>query len=437
MFVVMNAYSIILAFLVLVGSASAQKLTGSDVAHQWNRCVIEVIMEDGFGPPIAARIHAYANLAGYQASYHAEPGYTTMVGKLNGFTTCPTPQDGVAYDYRVATVAAMQAACSKLLYRIGISDSLAAVQFTALQAEVPKDVFDRSKAFGVEVGKAINAYAKADGYTRTQGLPDYEWPRCDSCWIPTPPNFAKPLSPYCGQVRTIVLTGANEFKVPPSIPFSTDKNSAFYKTAMEVIEVSKNLTDEQKEIANFWNDNPVLTNYHGHFVYNSRQISPGGHWMNITQRVLQDQGASMVRSFEVYSTVAFALFDGFTACWAEKYRGNLIRPVTYINQYIDKTWEPMLQTPPFPEHASGHSTITAAAAVVLTSHFGDVAFVDSTEVPFGWKPRSFKSFKAAAEEASISRLYGGIHYRRGCDAGNEHGTMIGEAVVRRVQVRTK
>jgi hypothetical protein len=143
--------------------------------------------------------------------------------------------------------------------------------------------------------------------------------------------------------------------------------------------------------------------------------------MNITERVLRDQNAGMVRSMEVYSMVAFALFDGFTACWAEKFRGNLIRPVTYINTYIDKAWEPMLQTPPFPEHASGHSTITAAAAEVLTHHFGDVAFVDSTEVPFGWKPRSFPSFRAAAQEASVSRLYGGIHYRRGCDAGNEHG----------------
>lgn len=433
----MKALSFILAFLVLAGSAPAQKLTGSDIAHQWNRCVIEVIMEDGFGPPIAARIHAYSNLAGYQASFHAAPGYTTMVGKLNGFAACPMPQQGVVYDYRVATVAAMQVACSKLLYRIGISDSLADVHFAALKADVPKDVFDRSKAFGVEVGKAVNAYAKADGYSRTQGLPDYEWPRCDSCWIPTPPNFTKPLSPYCGQVRTIVLTGASEFKVPPSIPFSTSKTSAFYKAATEVVEVKANLTDEQREIANFWNDNPVLTNYHGHFVFNSRQISPGGHWMNIAQRVLEDQQAPMVRCFEVYSTVAFALFDGFTACWAEKFRGNLIRPVTYINQHIDKTWEPLLQTPPFPEHASGHSTITAAAAVVLTAHFGDVAFVDSTEVPFGWKPRAFKNFKEAAQEASVSRLYGGIHYRRGCDAGNEHGTMIGEAVVRRVQLRTK
>ena len=159
--------------------------------------------------------------------------------------------------------------------------------------------------------------------------------------------------------------------------------------------------------------------------------------MNITERVLRDKGASMVRSMEVYSMTAFALFDGFTACWAEKYRGNLIRPVTYVNKYIDTRWEPMLQTPPFPEHASGHSTITAAAAEVLTANFGNVAFVDSTEVPFGWAPRRFASFRDAALEASVSRLYGGIHYRRGCDAGNEHGTKIGRAVVQRVQVRTK
>ncbi len=423
------------AFLYTVPSLCAQQLDGAEIVHQWNRCVIEVIMEDGFGPPIAARIHAYANLAGYQAAYHANPSYTSMVGKLNGFTSCPSPKSGMEYDWRVSAVAAYQVACSKLLYRIRFSDSLARVHLALLEKEVSSDVFSRSKQFGIDVGKAINAYAKADGYSRTQGLPDFEWPKCDSCWIPTPPNFARPLSPYCGQVRTIVLKNASEFPVPPSVPFSKASNSAFYKAALEVIEIHRSLTPEQREIANFWNDNPVLTNYHGHFIFNSRQISPGGHWMNITERVLRDQRAPMVRSMEVYSMVAFALFDGFTACWAEKYRGNLIRPVTYINKYIDKTWEPLLQTPPFPEHASGHSTITAAAAEVLSYHFGDVAFVDSTEVPFGWAPRSFPSFRAAAQEASVSRLYGGIHYRRGCDAGNEHGTMIGKAVVERVQVR--
>lgn len=392
-------------------------------------------MEDGFGPPVAARIHAYSNLAGYQAAYHADPAYGSMVGKLNSFTTCPEPSKDSIYDWRVSAVAAYQVACSKLLYRIVYSDSLARVHFEKLSKEVPADVFRRSKEFGVAVGKAINAYAKADGYPRTQGLPDYEWPRCDSCWVPTPPNFARPLSPYCGQVRTIVLKSSSEFPVPPSIKFSTERGSEFYKAAMEVMNIKQNLTPEQREIANFWNDNPVLTNYHGHFIYNSRQISPGGHWMNIAEQVMSQQKTPMLRSMEVYCTLAFALFDGFTACWQEKFRGNLIRPVTYINQFIDKTWEPLLQTPPFPEHASGHSTITAAAAEVLTHHFGDIPFVDSTEVPFGWAPRSFRSFKAAADEASISRLYGGIHYRRGCDAGNQHGKLIGQAVIDRVKVR--
>lgn len=433
----MNLLRRLLMALVLLTTPTlhAWSLDGTAIVHEWNRLVIEVIMEDGFGPPVAARIHSYSNLAGYEAGRHAQQGYKSMAGMLNGFAGVPQPAADSAYDWRVAIVAAYQTACSKLLYRISYSDSLAKVQFEQLSKEVSPEVFNRSKRYGQSVGAAINAYAKADGYSRTQGLPDYEWPRCDSCWMPTPPNFAKPLSPYCGRVRTIVLKSASEFPVPPSIPFSKQRGSAFFKAAEEVMEISRNLSDEQRAIANFWNDNPVVTSYHGHFIFNSRQISPGGHWMNIAEQIMVAQKTPMVASMEIYSMLAFGLFDGFTACWAEKFRGNLIRPVTYINQYIDKAWEPLLQTPPFPEHASGHSTITAAAAEVLTSFFGDMAFTDSTEARFGFGVRSFTSFHDAALEASISRLYGGIHYRRGCDAGNEHGALIGKTVLARVRVR--
>ena len=420
---------------VTLSADASDGVDGTELVHEWNRLVIEVIMEDGFGPPIAARIHAYSNLAGYEAARHADPAYRSMSGMLNGFTGVPQPVADTRYDWRVALVAAYQTSCSKLLYRISISDSLAKVQFARLAKEVPEDVFERSKAYGKSVGATINVYAKADGYNRTQGLPDYEWPRCDSCWQPTPPNFAKPLSPYCGMVRTIVLKSASEFPVPPSIPFSKNQGSAFRKAAEEVYEISRSLSKEQRQIAEFWNDNPVVTAYHGHFIFNSRQISPGGHWMNIAEQVMSEKRTPMVASLEVYSKLAFSLFDGFTACWQEKFRGNLIRPVTYINQNIDKAWEPFLQTPPFPEHASGHSTITAAASEVLTSYFGDMPFVDSTEARFGFGVRSFTSFRAAAVEASISRLYGGIHYRRGCDAGAEHGAVIGKAVLDRVRVR--
>lgn len=407
--------------------ANAQNL--SDIVHGWNRCVIEVIMEDGFGPPIAARIHSYVNLAGYQAGYFADSTYTTMVGRLNGFSACAQPKAGLMYDWRVTTVAAYQTACSKLLYRVGISDSLGRTQLERLKKDIDPEIFARSKEFGIEVGKSILAFAKTDGYTRTQGLPDWEWPRCDSCWVPTPPNFAKPLSPYCGRVKPIVLKSVSQFALQPPVPFSTKEGSDFYKQAHEVYTICANLTAEQREIASFWNDNPVVTSYHGHFIFNSRQISPGGHWMNIAMQVMKEQNIRAVKCMEIYSTTAFALFDAFTACWAEKFKYNLIRPVTYINKYIEPGWEPLLQTPPFPEHASGHSTITAAAAEVLTHYFGDLPFADSTEVPFGLTVRMFRSFKHAAAEASISRMYGGIHYRRGCDAAAEHGKSIGQYII--------
>lgn len=421
--------------VLAIRPSAASVPDSADIVHQWNRAVIEVIMEDGFGPPIAARIHAYSNLAGYEAGRHATPGYKSLVGQLNEFKECPQPDPEKTYDWRVATVAAYHTACGKLLYRIYITDSLAKVHYAELEKVVPKDVFERSKAYGISVGKAINAYAKSDGYARTQGLPDWEWPKCDSCWEPTPPNFAKPMSPYCGRVRTIALKSMDQFALAPPTKFSMDRSSEFYRLAMEVYQVSKTLTPEQKEIANFWNDNPILTNYRGHFVYNSRQISPGGHWLNIARQILAEDKVPMVQSTAVYAKISFALFDAFTACWDQKYKHNLIRPVTYINKLIDKKWEPLLQTPPFPEHASGHSTITAAAAEVLQEYFGDRPFSDSTEVLFGWPVRHFKNFREAAMEASISRVYGGIHYRKGCDAGNDHGKKIGQYVVATIRFR--
>lgn len=427
---------ILLAICLMAAATSAYAVDGATIVHQWNRTVIETIMEDGFGPPIAARIHAYMSLAGYQAAYRGGSGYRTLVGQLNGFASCPDPQDGKDYDWRVSTVAAMQTAAKKLVYRTHMTDSLATLHFQALRSEVSADVFERSRDYGVAVGNAVLAYAKTDNYQKTQGLPEWQWPTCDSCWAPTPPNFAKPLSPYCGDVRTIVLTSMHQFPVPPNIPFSAEKGSEFWKSAVEVLEIRKNLTKEQEAIALHWNDNPVATEYHGHFIYNHRQISPGGHWMNIAMTELKKEGADLQRSLSVYSLTAFALFDGFTACWAEKFRVNLIRPVTYINRYIDPKWEPLLQTPPFPEHASGHSTITAAAAEVLTSFFGDHhAFVDDTEVEFDLPTRKFENFREAAQEASISRVYGGIHFRRGCDAGNEHGTKIGQYIVQKVRCK--
>jgi hypothetical protein len=121
--------------------------------------------------------------------------------------------------------------------------------------------------------------------------------------------------------------------------------------------------------------------------------------------------------------------DAFISCWDEKYRSNRIRPETYINRYIDITWQPILQTPPFPEYTSGHSVISTASAEVLTYLLGDnFSFTDNSEEMFELTPRIFTSFRKAAEEAAVSRLYGGIHFRDAIEQGQMEGKAIGKFI---------
>ncbi len=215
-----------------------------------------------------------------------------------------------------------------------------------------------------------------------------------------------------------------------------DKDSPFYKEAKEVMDIGNELTEEQKEIAMFWDCNPFMMNVKGHVMFATKKISPGGHWMNITHVACKKANKSFVESAEAYVSVSVALMDGFISCWDEKYRSNLVRPETYINQYIDENWTPLLQTPPFPEYTSGHSVISNAAAVNLTKLFGEnFAFTDSTEIEFGMPARSFDSFMDASAEAAVSRLYGGIHYRLACDVGITEGRELGKFVADKLKTR--
>ncbi len=215
--------------------------------------------------------------------------------------------------------------------------------------------------------------------------------------------------------------------------FSKDKNSQFYKDAFYVYETGKNLTEEQRAIASFWDCNPFVMNVKGHVMFATKKISPGGHWINITRLACTMSNADMAKSAEAYVRVSLSLADGFISCWDEKYRSKLVRPETYINQNINEDWVPLLQTPPFPEYTSGHSVISTSAAVALTGLFGpNFAFTDSTEVEFGMPARSFKSFMDASLEAAVSRVYGGIHYMPACENGKVQGKQVGEFVREKV-----
>lgn len=173
----------------------------------------------------------------------------------------------------------------------------------------------------------------------------------------------------------------------------------------------------------------------GHLNFATKKISPGGHWISITGIACRNTHATMMKAAAAYLLTAVALFDAFIICWDEKYRSNVIRHETYINKYMDESWRPLLQTPPFPEYTSGHSIMSTAAATVLNNIFGkEISFDDDTEVEFGLPPRHFNSFTDACNEASISRLYGGIHYRPAKENGQKQGHNLGNWVLQKINV---
>jgi hypothetical protein len=206
------------------------------------------------------------------------------------------------------------------------------------------------------------------------------------------------------------------------------------KLAMEVYNTGNTLSESQKEIAYFWDDNPFVTNVVGHAMFANKKMTPAGHWLAIIRTVSQDKKLDLMKCNEAYTLGSLALFDGFVSCWDEKYRSNRIRPETYINRYINIKWQPVLQTPPFPEYTSGHSVVSTAAAEVLTYLLGDrFAYTDNSEEMFEIPARSFSSFRNAAAEAAISRMYGGIHYRDAIENGQQQGKELGAFITNKLQ----
>jgi hypothetical protein len=205
---------------------------------------------------------------------------------------------------------------------------------------------------------------------------------------------------------------------------------------MAIKNAGDSLTDEQKHTAEFWDDNPFKLNVTGHVMFGTKKFSPPGHWMSIVGIAAKKSNADFAKTVYAYAVTSVALFDAFIECWDEKYRSNYIRPETAINRYVDQEWRPYLQTPPFPSYSGGHSTISAAAAEAMTKVFGDnFAYRDTSEMEFGIPARNFTSFRQAAAEANISRVYGGIHYRFDCDNGNVRGTKLGEFIVQRLKMK--
>jgi hypothetical protein len=238
------------------------------------------------------------------------------------------------------------------------------------------------------------------------------------------------IEPYWNTLRTFMLDSCSQFAGAPPHSYSTDTSTMFFKEMMEVYKTSKMLSKEQSQIANFWDCNPFALQQVGHLEFGLKKISPGGHWMGITGIACKKQKLNLSKTAYVHAMVSIGIADAFISCWNNKYKYSRVRPVTAIKKLIDRSWSPLLQTPPFPEYTSGHSVISTTAATILTYIFGDhFSFTDNTEVEFGLPARKFSSFLAASKEAAISRLYGGIHFRDAIENGVKEGEQIGRFVI--------
>jgi PAP2 superfamily len=242
------------------------------------------------------------------------------------------------------------------------------------------------------------------------------------------------IEPHWREIRTLVLDSASQCKPIPAIPFSLDKNSAFFKQAKEVYDSSiavakKGDSCEEVQIAKFWDCNPYATVTQGHMTFAKKKITPGGHWMSIVKIACKQSNADFEKTVFAYTKTSIGIFEGFISCWDEKFRSNVVRPETVINQTIDENWKPLLQTPPFPEYTSGHSVVSTCSATILATIFGEnFGFADDTEIQFGLPIRKYKSFDEASKEASKSRFYGGIHYRAAIENGILQGKKVGDLI---------
>ncbi len=400
-------------------------------ATDWFDLYLDLVQNTpGFTPPVAARAFGYAGVTLYEAVVPAMPGYRSLAGQLNELSPLPQPIAGETYHWPAVVNSALAQISRRLFANTSDENKLTIEtleqKFGAeFRPQVAPAVFDRSVARGQAVAEAIFAWSTSDGGHEgyLHNFPDdYTPPTGPGMWISTPPNFSAALQPFWGNNRPFVLKSGAECPADPPPAYSEDPNSAFYAEAWEVYQTVKNLTPPQTEIALFWADDPGQT------------ATPPGHSISILNQVLIEQGASLDVAAEAYAKLGMAVADAFISCWYTKYQYNIIRPISYIQQVIDpdsnspETSNPMM-TPPFPEFTSGHSVQSGAAAQVLTDLFGDnFSFTDHTHAERGFAPRSFGSFFAFANEAAVSRLYGGIHYRSAIQLGIEQGKCIGRQV---------
>ena len=439
----MNSKSFsLLAIFILFISCKEDKpiVVSTDEYHAAVENVTQIMIHDIFSPPVASRIFVYPNIAAFEVISQNSETYNSLQYQLKGLDSIPNLDPKIGVNKEVAALVAHMEVSKALVFSEELVEKFRDSLYKKWNDENEKE-FEVSKEYGLKVAERIKKWMGKDNYKQTRTLSKFSvFEKQPGRWQPTPPAYMDAIEPHWGEIRTLVLDSASQFKPIPALPFSVDKNSPFFKQVQEVYDTSlemvkKGDSSDEMKMAQFWDCNPYVTVSQGHMTFAKKKITPGAHWMGIVKIACQKSNADFDKTVYVYTKTSIGIFEAFISCWEEKFRSNVVRPETVINQNIDENWKPLLQTPPFPEYTSGHSVVSTASAAILTSIFGDnFAYTDNTELPYGLPNRSFKSFKDAAKEAAMSRFYGGIHYKAAIVNGVEQGENVGDFVVKKLKM---
>jgi hypothetical protein len=435
---------ILLALAVLAACEKNEKpiVVSPNELHMAIDKVTEIMIHDIFSPPVASRIYAYPNIAAYEIVALHDDNYLSLAGQVHELTPIPKPDASKPVNYSLSALIAHMDVSRRVIFS---EDQLAMFRdslYTVWESQNERE-FNASKEYGLQVAEHIVDWMSGDNYNQTRTMPKFTVDTDDpSRWQPTPPAYMDGIEPHWNKIRPFVIDSANQFIPTPPPPFSMEEGSEFYKEVKEVYDISMEITQkgdtsEEIAIAQFWDCNPYVSVTRGHLMFATKKISPGAHWIGIVKIAAKKTDSDFNKTVYAYTKTSMAIADAFISCWDEKYRSNLIRPETLINEHIDENWKPVLQTPPFPEYTSGHSVVSGAAATALTDIFGEnFSFEDDTETDYGLPVRSFESFNKAADEAAISRMYGGIHYRKAVAVGVKQGRDLGKFVLDHLAMAT-
>lgn len=399
--------SLFVALWILSGAAIA------DTVLEWNTQLLQTIKATSTPPPVASRAMAMVSIAVYDAVNSIEQTHRPY-----HFFTASSPTTS-------RDAAAAQAAHDVL---VGLFPSRTIALDAALTATLQAIPDSPDKSAGIGLGGAAAASIMAlRSSDNAKLVVPYTPGTGPGRWQTTPPANAPALLPNWPLVTPFAMVNGSQFRSagPPAL------DSAAYAAALNEVKAigsaaSTSRTAEQRDIAWFWADGAGTQ-------------TPPGHWNRIAQEVARTTGMSLAEEARMFALLNIAQADAAIVAWDNKYASNFWRPVTAIRAAdtdgnpltaADPDWKPLLTTPNFPSYTSGHATFSGAASTILAGILGTDTFAFTTDTEAaGIANRSFTSFSAAADEAAMSRLYGGIHFRFDNDDGLANGRALGQWVL--------